>query len=67
MDIKLLDTVALTVDLPEEGLSRGLVGTVVEVFPSGDYEVEFTDEDGRTVAQLALQPDQIMVLHYTPA
>ena len=34
--IKLLDVVALTVDVPEHSLSRGQVGTVVEVHLVGD-------------------------------
>jgi hypothetical protein len=68
VEIKLLDTVALTEDLPARGLRRGQVGTVVHVFPSQDaYEVEFLDGHGRTYVELALKPDQIMVLHYTPA
>ena len=41
-EIKLLDVVALTVDVPEHNLSRGQVGTVVEVLKNG-YEVEFSD------------------------
>jgi hypothetical protein len=49
------------VDLPDEGLSAGAVGAVVHVFekPSLAYEVEFADEDGRTIAQLPLTPGQI--------
>jgi hypothetical protein len=64
--IKLLDVVALTEDLPERGLVRGQVGTVVEDLASGVYEVEFSDHDGRTYAMLALRADQLMVLHHEP-
>ena len=43
-EIKLLDAVALTVDVPEHNLLRGQVGTVVEVLKNGAaYEVEFSD------------------------
>ncbi len=56
--IKLLDIVAITVDLPEHNLWRGQVGTVVEV--------EFSDREGHTYESLGLRPDQIMVLHYEP-
>lgn len=60
--IKLLDVVALTVDLSEHNLWRGQVGTVVEILAHGDaFEVEFSDTDGRTYASLGLRPDQIMV------
>lgn len=63
--IKLLDVVALTVDLPEYNLWRGQVGTVVEILAGGAaFEVEFSDRDGRTYESLGLRPDQIMVLHY---
>ena len=65
--IKLLDVVALTVDLPDYNLWRGQVGTVVEILAGGKaYEVEFSDRDGRTYESLGLRPDQIMVLHYEP-
>ena len=64
--IALLDVVALTVDRPEKGLIRGQVGTVVEVLSRGAYEVEFSDDDGRTYAQAALPAEQLMVLHYRP-
>ena len=63
--IKLLDVVALMVDLPEYNLRRGQVGTVVEILAGGKaFEVEFSDRDGRTYESLGLRPDQIMVLHY---
>jgi hypothetical protein len=65
--IKLLDTVALTADLPEYNLFRGQVGTVVEILAGGAaYEVEFSDRDGRTYESVGLRPDQIMVLHFAP-
>ena len=67
-NIKLLDVVALTVDLPEENLWRGQVGTVVEILADGAaMEVEFSDKQGRTYESLGLRPEQIMVLHFEPA
>jgi hypothetical protein len=66
-EIKLLDVVALTAEVPEHKLSRGQVGTVVEVLKNGAaYEVEFSDRNGRTYQSLGLRPDQLMVLHYEP-
>jgi Domain of unknown function (DUF4926) len=55
------DVVALTSDLPEEGLTAGAVGTIVEVFhePNLAYEVEFSDAAGRTLALATLQADQL--------
>ena len=63
---QLLDVVALTEDLPARGLQRGQVGTVVEVLAGDAYEVEFSDNQGRTYATLALRADQLMVLHHRP-
>ena len=49
MNTKLLEVVALTGDLPEYNLSRGQVGTVVEIFADGKaFEIEFSAPDGRT-------------------
>ena len=43
------DVVALTEDLPADGLHKGDVGAVVHCYQSGMiYEVEFIDERGRT-------------------
>ena len=65
--IKLLDIVALTVDLPDYNLWRGQVGTVVETLANGTaFEVEFSDRDGRTFESIGLQPNQIMVLYFEP-
>ena len=62
--IPLLACVALLEDLRHEGLRRGQVGTVVELLGPGLYEVEFSDNDGRAYAILALSSEQLMVLHY---
>jgi hypothetical protein len=62
---RLLDVVALLSDLPEHGLVRGQVGTVVELL-DGAYEVEFSDNEGRTYAELAIRRDQLLVLHHRP-
>lgn len=65
--MKLLDVVALTVNLPEFNLWRGQVGTVVEILAEGRaFEVEFSDRTGRTYESLGLRPEQIMVLHFEP-
>jgi len=60
----ILDVVALTEDQKDRGLYRGQVGTVVESLSSGVFEVEFSDDDGRTYAILALHAGQLMVLHH---
>ena len=64
--IELFDVVALTNDLPAENLPRGQVGTVVERLGDGSFEVEFSDDQGRTYAQAALPADRLIVLRYKP-
>ena len=64
---KLLDVVALTVDLPQYNLWRGQVGTIVETLANGTaFEIEFSDHNGRTYESVGLRPEQIMVLHFEP-
>ncbi|MGB3559564.1 MAG: DUF4926 domain-containing protein [Geitlerinemataceae cyanobacterium] len=64
--LKLLDSVALIENLPELGLYRGQVGTIVEVYEPGVFEVEFSDRQGRTYALETLSDRQVMMLHYRP-
>lgn len=62
----IVDVVALKEDLPERGLYRGQVGTIVEILEPGVFEVEFSDEEGHTYAFVALKAEQLLVLHYEP-
>jgi hypothetical protein len=62
--IELLDVVALTEDVDSEGLRRGEVGTVVEQWKDGVFEVEFSDNSGKAYAFAALRPEQMMKLHF---
>lgn len=64
--IPLLATVALTEPVEDHGLRRGEVGTVVEEWAPGVYEVEFSDDEGRAYAMTALRADQLLVLHFVP-
>jgi len=63
-EIKILDSVAVVEDLPELGLKRGEVGTVVDAWKDGAFEVEFSDEPGEAYAFVALQADKLMPLYY---
>ena len=63
-EIKVLDVVALTEDVQQNGLRRGEVGTVVERWKDGAYEVEFSDDSGEAYAYAALRPEQLMKLHF---
>ena len=64
--IEILSAVAMLEDLPEQGLLRGQVGTVVESWAPGVYEVEFSDDEGRMYASLPLRADQLLQLHHEP-
>jgi len=59
--VELYDVVELATDLPEEGLTAGSIGTIVQVFhePNLAFEVEFADDRGRTLALTPLTVDQI--------
>ena len=61
--VEIHSVVALLEDLPE-GLVRGQVGTVVENWAPGVYEVEFADDNGRAYAMVALKAEQLMRLHH---
>ena len=68
-EIKLLDVVALLEDVPDDGLKRGEVGTVVEVFAnnpsaSKSFLVEFSDRNGEAYAFAPLLPNQVVKLRY---
>jgi len=63
-NIKPFAVVALLEDKPERGLRRGQVGTIVEPLAPSIFEVEFSDNEGRTYASLALRSDQLMLLHH---
>ncbi len=64
--VNVLDVVALTENLPERGLYRSQVGTVVESLAPDVFEVEFSDNEGRTYASLTLKAEQLLVLHHEP-
>ena len=64
--IEMHSVVALLENLPEEGLVRGQVGTVVESWAPGVYEVEFSDDNGRAYAMVAVRAEQLMRLHHEP-
>jgi hypothetical protein len=63
--MKINDTVQLVVNLPNDGLYAGAIGVVVDQYttPNVAYEIEFCGEDGETIAQVALKPDQFKLLN----
>ena len=57
--IRELDNVVLTIDLPEHGLKKGDVGTVVLVHDSSGYEVEFVTLGGSILVVVSLSNNQV--------
>ncbi len=44
------------------GLVAGQVGTIVEQLADAVFEVEFSDEEGRTYAEIALPESRLIAL-----
>lgn len=61
-----LDVVALLADRPNDVLSRGQVGTVVEALDNNTVLVEFSDDEGKAYAIVPCPRDGLLVLHYEP-
>ena len=55
----LLDVVVLTRDLPDDGLRRGDLGTVVEIHSPEAFIVEFVAASGSTQALVTLGPTDV--------
>ena len=61
--IKELDTVVLTHDIEEHELKEGDIGAVVHCYTDGTaFEVEFVTAEGRTIAVLTLNFDDIRLM-----
>ena len=66
-EIPLLSYVAMAEDIPGQGLTRGELGTVVEMLGTEADPVslvEFSDEFGQAYAFAELRPAQLIVLHH---
>ncbi len=58
---QLLETVIVTVNIPDKQVLAGDVGTIVEIYqePQLAYEVECVNADGSTRALITLAPEQV--------
>jgi hypothetical protein len=65
-ELAVLSVIALLEDVPEHSLRRGQVRTIVESLAPEVYEVEFSDDPGKTYASLTLRADQLMRLLHQP-
>ena len=59
-----LDVVALLKDRPEEKLMQGQVGTIVEEYAPGVFDVEFCDTQGKTYAMAIVPDSELMRLRH---
>jgi len=66
-ELELLSVVALLEDTDHHGVLRGQVGTIVDRLAPGVYEVEFSDDEGRTYASVAFRADQLLQLRHWPS
>jgi hypothetical protein len=62
---KLLDTVAILKEMPQHRVLSGQVGTIVEILSDVDYEVEFSDINGETIAEFSVSADDLLFLHHS--
>lgn len=59
MSFKELETVVLDRDLPEQGLRKGDLGAVVQVYEPDGLEVEFVSASGKTEALVTLKETDV--------
>ncbi len=63
---ELLSSVALLRDLPERGLVRGQVGTIVEPLDNSTALVEFSDDEGCAYAIVPCPREALPILRTAP-
>ena len=65
--MNLFQVVELIKEVPGCNLKKGDRGVIVEIFnsPYLAYEVEFVDQNGRTIEEIALTPDFIRLCSET--
>ena len=62
MKPRVIDTVVFEKDLPSQGLRRGDVGAVVEVYEPDGLEVEFVTGSGRAQAWVTLKAAEVRLI-----
>lgn len=63
MKIEIYQRVRLVADrfASTDGVTSGAIGYVIEVYPDGNCEVEFSDENGITYAQIVAVSNELEV------
>jgi flagellar hook protein FlgE len=61
MKLELYDKVILITNRfsTVEGVAQGALGYVIEIYEDGNCEVEFSDGDGVTYAQIVAKPEEL--------
>ncbi len=59
MKYKVLDTVVLDRDLPDQGLRSGDLGAVVQVYEPDGLDIEFVTASGKTQALVTLNVSDV--------
>jgi Domain of unknown function (DUF4926) len=60
MTLELYSLIELLTDrYQDRGVSRGAIGTILEVYEDEAYEIEFSREDGTTIAWFAVPQSEI--------
>ena len=59
---ELFDVIELLVDLPGDELRAGTRGAIVECYDHNNYEIEFTNQEGETLALYTLSSEQFIVI-----
>ena len=49
----------------KEGGTIGMLGFVIESYPDGKYEIEFSDANGITIAQLVASDEDLIAVPQT--
>ncbi|WP_223257666.1 DUF4926 domain-containing protein [Pectobacterium peruviense] len=62
----LFDVVSLKIALPDEGLKKGMLGTIVHIYddPSPAYDIEFCDDNGEIFSWITLTSDFFNVVDF---
>ncbi len=60
--MKQYDVVSVTKDNPLEGITKGQIGTILEVFDENNFEVELCDNNGKTLFLGTLSKEFLSVI-----
>jgi hypothetical protein len=59
--MKQFDVVRITMDSPNEAITKGQIGTILEVYDDNHFEVEICNSNGKTLFLGALSRDFLEV------